>query len=137
MDAKVLAEIRQAYDTRGIADGLRAMLPLMDPDVEVVPSGAFPGTQGIFRGHDGVRAFFAQLDEAFDEFWYDLERLVPYADDVVVAEFVTHGRGRGSGLRVQLPAAHVIQVRNGLIVRAETHMDRGAAHASARELSSG
>ena len=132
----MLEAIREAYETRGIAEGLSAMLPLVHPDVEIVGAGAFPGTEITFRGHDGIRAFYAQLDEAFEEFRYDVEQLVPYGDEVLVVEFVARGRGRTSGLDVRQPAAHVILVEDGPAARAEAHIDRGAAHASAAALSS-
>jgi ketosteroid isomerase-like protein len=136
VDAEVLEAIREAYETRGIAEGLAAMLPLVHPDVEIVGAGAFPGTETTFRGPDGIRTFYAQLDEAFEEFRYDVEQLVPYGDEVLVVEFVARGRGRTSGLDVRQPAAHVILVEDGLVARAEAHIDRDAAHASAAALSS-
>ena len=44
---------------------VEAALRHLDPEVEIVTSGAFLDRGAVYRGHDGVREFLGMLDEAF------------------------------------------------------------------------
>jgi ketosteroid isomerase-like protein len=113
------AEIVRAVYAAAARRDAAAVLALYDPDVELDASAiALGGLVGepIRHGHEGVRSFFRELHEAYDALTYDLEELVPLGDRVI--SFVTRrGRGRLSGVDVEMSFAIAWTVRRGRIVK--------------------
>jgi uncharacterized protein len=105
-----------------------AALRNLDPEVEVVTSGAFLDRGAVYRGHQGVREFLGMLDDAFDEFSYEVLELKELDDDRVLALLRVTARGKGSGLEVGRDAAHLWTLRGDKALRLEAFAD----HASAR-----
>jgi len=96
---------------RGDVEGL---LEFFDPDVRFLPLTGTRVESGGYHGHAGVRAYFAEVADVWDE-------LRPHADTVetIGSDVVVFGgcavRGRGSGLESDTPMAWVVTVRSGKI----------------------
>jgi ketosteroid isomerase-like protein len=102
-----------------------------DPDIEFnVPVGSVAGQ--TYRGHDGVRQFFADLDDAWERFDPELESLDVHGDRVL-ALGNTRLRGRSSGIEMQFAWAHVIEFRDGKVIRLTGYLDRDEAREAFRE----
>ncbi len=110
--------VRRLYDAvarRDTAD----VLALYDPDVEWDftrhPFGDLIGGV-VYRGHDGLRSFFGDMHEVWENVEWDLEDLFDAGEHVVVVA-KHHGRGRTSGVETEGSAVGVWTVRNGKVVR--------------------
>jgi ketosteroid isomerase-like protein len=103
----------------------------LDPEVEIVTSGAFLDRGGAYRGHDGVREFLGMLDDAFDEFTYEVLELRELDEDRVLALLRVTARGKGSGLEVAKDAAHLWTLRGDKAIRLEAFADHESARAAA------
>ena len=68
----------------------------------------------------------AALSEAFEDFHFEPEKFVE-AGDNVVALLRARGRGKGSGIVVERPVAHVWTFRDGEPVRVQIYLDRAQA----------
>ena len=96
---------------RGDVEGL---LEFYDPDVRFLPLTGTRVESGGYYGHAGVRAYFAEVADVWDE-------LRPYADNVetIGSDVVVFGgcavRGRGSRVESDTPMAWVVTVRSGMI----------------------
>ena len=105
--------VRRSFDAIGDAD-LDALLRLYDPAVEFLPLTGTRVESGGYRGHQGVRDYFAEVEEIWDE-------LRPYAVNVRIVgdQVVVVGgcavRGRASGVVTDSPLAWVVTVRDGKI----------------------
>jgi ketosteroid isomerase-like protein len=106
-----------------------APLERFDPDVEIhtVISDAFQGEP--FRGHDGARAWLANLDENFETWRVEPDEYHEHGDTLVVLGNV-HARGRGSGIEFDQPIAWVAKFRDGMLVRLRTYVSREEALAA-------
>jgi ketosteroid isomerase-like protein len=71
---------------------------------------------GVFHGHDGVRKWQRLTDEVFAEMHFWPEDLIEAPDGRVLALCNARVRGRGSEVVVEVPFAHVIEVRDGKAV---------------------
>jgi ketosteroid isomerase-like protein len=73
--------------------------------------------EDVYRGHEGIRRFFR---ERYEEAWADIEdelvELVSAGEDVV-SVVTSRGRGRASGVEVNLEHAGVWAIREGKVVR--------------------
>ena len=86
------------------------------PDIELHSRfGGFSGEP--YRGHDGVRAWVAEIQENFERFdpWLDEARAV--GDDRVVAGGGIRFRARESGVDMAERMGWVYEFRNGLLRR--------------------
>src|SRR3989440_7833088 len=87
-------------------------------------------TEGPYRGHDGIRAWFDDTAEMFDHFQVELED-VREGDDVAVAFGRLSAKGRGSGVPVDVAIAWVFRVVEDKVVWAKSYSDREEALAEA------
>ena len=95
-------------------DDIEALLRLYDEDVEFLPLTGTQVESGGYRGHDGVRDYFVEVADVW-------EQIRPYAEDVRAAgdRVVVLGgcavRGKASDVETDTPMAWVVTVRNGKI----------------------
>jgi ketosteroid isomerase-like protein len=97
------------------AHDLEALIALYDPQIELHSTFAAVGG-AVYHGHDGVRKYFRDLEEAWEgethiepEAFFDL-------GEYTLAFNVLRGRGRQSGAEVAMPVALVARWRDGLMV---------------------
>ena len=97
-------EAFQAFEERD----LDALLALLDDDVEAFPILA--GMEGGYRGHDGIRRWWASLLGTFPDFHAEICELRDLGD-VTFAVLRLRGRGAGSDTPVDTAAWQVTQFR--------------------------
>jgi ketosteroid isomerase-like protein len=91
----------------------------------------FPDTPGLiedasYRGHAGLRRYFAMIAEIFDGVRVDLTELREIGDRVVALGSITvHSRASGVALDEQLGI--VFEMQGGKIARARSYRDRARA----------
>jgi ketosteroid isomerase-like protein len=110
--------VRRVYNAAARRDA-ETVLALYDPEVELDASRiALGGLVGepVRHGHDGVRSFFRDVHEAWDNLEYDVEELIE-ADEQVISVVTRRGRGRASGAGVEMHYALVWTLRDGKVAR--------------------
>jgi ketosteroid isomerase-like protein len=109
--------VRSVYDAAARGDSER-VFALYDPEV-VLDSSRLEvvTTLEVYRGHDGLRTFFRDWNEAWESIDYDVEELIDAGGQQVVSVVTRHGRGRTSGAEVDLHVALAWTVRDGKVVR--------------------
>jgi ketosteroid isomerase-like protein len=98
------------------AGDMNGFLALCAPDIEWDLSQRLVDPEK-YHGHDGVKRFFEQQLEAWEELpRMEAEDLID-AGDQVVAFVRVHGRGKGSGAAVEAQIAQVWTLHEGKAVR--------------------
>jgi uncharacterized protein len=107
---------------RGVVDHYNATgdLPWDMIDAEVHWNVGPPLLAGTYTGHDGVRAFFGQVAEAFDRFQLEVDSYVD-AGDAVVALGRTRAHGVRSDVTTGQAFAMVFGLRDGRVVTATSY----------------
>jgi hypothetical protein len=126
-----LERVKAGYAAANDGD-VEAMLEYWRADV-VVHDESRPDptdTDGEWRGHDGVRRYFADWQESFDESRAELLDVVHAGDRVLVAVH-TRARGRGSGIPIENSRFHVFTMSGGMVVRFAVYADEAEARAAA------
>jgi ketosteroid isomerase-like protein len=109
-----------AVGDSGVPDYLR----FMDPEVRFEPLQAV--LQGSYAGLEGVRAWFADIGEHYED-WHIHVAEIRDHEDRVLAFGTLRVTGRGSGIDMEAPLAIVATFRDGLIARVQTPRDRDLA----------
>jgi ketosteroid isomerase-like protein len=99
---------------------------LWDPDLEIVNAKGWV-LESTYRGHDGLRRWWADLAEAFSDFTMEVEEITPLDEErfLTVQRFVGHFRHTEIPFDAQW--ASVITVRAGRIVQAVGYVSKRRA----------
>jgi ketosteroid isomerase-like protein len=101
---------------------LSRLLDLTDADIEWRSFFAALSETGEYHGHDGVREYLSDLNEAFEWIHPEPGDLLD-AGDVVVGLGRVHYRGRGIGVETDSPAGWVFRFRDGRLLRFRAFRD--------------
>jgi ketosteroid isomerase-like protein len=113
--------VLEAFNARNID----AMLAYCDPRIEF--QATFAAVGGVYHGHDGVRRWHRDLEEAWgDGIRNETEAFFDLGEQTL-AFSVMRGRGRQSGAEVVMPIAQVARWRDGCCVYYKAYADRDEA----------
>lgn len=104
---------RRTFDAIGRWE-IDELLALYDPEVEFLPLTGTRVESGGYNGHAGVRAYFEEVGEVWEEMRPRADDVRTVGDDVVMLGGCAV-RGRGSGAESDNPMAWVLTVRNGKV----------------------
>jgi uncharacterized protein len=125
-NVEVVRAIYQAW-ARGDYEAAFARL---DTDIEWFGppdiSAAGEPDSGLSRGHEGVSRSLARWVGTWDDYSFELGRLMDHGDDVLV-EGRHRGRGKTSGVEVSEEIFSVWTLRAGLAIRQRMFRDRAQA----------
>jgi ketosteroid isomerase-like protein len=108
--------------TRG---DVEAGIAVCDPEIEFLSVLAVSGR--AYRGHEGIRQYFADVAAAWSEWRVELHRIVPAPEGRVVISMTMHFRGKGSGAAFSTESAHIWTLRYGKLLRNEPFRDADEA----------
>jgi uncharacterized protein len=115
---------RRAYDAFAKRD-FEAMAQVADPGLELdMTDRVFnPAT---YRGEEGLRRFFAEIDELWESMDMTVERMIE-RDDEVLALLSVEIKGKGSGLTLVDKIAQRWKARDGRLVAMRVYTDQERA----------
>jgi uncharacterized protein len=124
MSPEDVEAVRRAYDAFARGD-LETLRTLLAPDIEwrTTPEVPFMGN------YVGLDEFLRGMDEwtsAFDEVTTEVEEMIDTGENVIVHHRM-RGRGRDSGVEVDLAIFQVVTVRDGKLTRMHDYLAREEA----------
>jgi ketosteroid isomerase-like protein len=113
--------MRRAYEAFNQGD-IPGALAAFDPQVEWHEPGGGRAPGGTFQGSERVaNEVFSTIPQNFSEFRAEPDAFIDAADRLVVTG---HFRGRTTaGQSIDVPFAHVWELRNGKAVRFQNYVD--------------
>jgi len=112
MSHENVKKVERAYDAFRRGD-LEAFVALHHPDCEVMPMQAQVEGE-LYRGHDGVRAFWEHLRSVFEDWRPVAEEIRDHGELIIVRIRVT-GRAGQSGVMFDETMWQALRVRDGLV----------------------
>ncbi len=99
---------------------------LWAPDLEIVNAKGW-ALEATYHGHEGLRRWWSDLEEAFSDFAMRVEEISPVDGEnfLTVQRFIGHFRQ--TGIRFDAPWASVVTVKGGRITRAVGYMSKRLA----------
>jgi ketosteroid isomerase-like protein len=107
------------------AGGVERALEFIHPEFEAVVGPDLSAEPDVYRGHDGVRRYFASFEGIDDVRMTPLE-YIPDGERVLVETVVT-GRGASSGIEVEQHVVQAWRFRDGKAVRVDAFADLQSA----------
>ena len=129
---KLLEKAGDAYNRRDP----NAWVAVWSPDCEWHPflTARVEGDPG-YHGHNGMRAWFEDVDEMFSEMHVELDRFREVGDRLLVLGQMT-ATGRVSGAEVSSEVAWVVEPRGELLRRGWAYMSHAEGERAAEEAAS-
>jgi ketosteroid isomerase-like protein len=84
-----------------------------------------------YRGREGVREALERWLESFDEYRYEVQRIIDCGGDDVLVVGLEVGRGAMSGAEVRSVNHELLTIRDGMIVRFREFYDESDAREAA------
>jgi ketosteroid isomerase-like protein len=121
-NVELVRSLFAAFATRDLDAAAR----VLHPEIEIHPS-IVGGPEGItYRGLDGNRKFWAEIDATWTEFRIEPREFRDLGEQVLVLG-QAFARGRETGIGLDQPGAWIAAVREGRIVRLQSFSDQRKA----------
>ena len=99
---------------------------VMHPEIEIRPGIVGGPEKTVYRGADGMRRFWDDVDSAWSEFVIEVEELRDLGEQVLVLGRAT-ARGPGSGISLDQAGGWIADLRGGRILRFRSFSTRQEA----------
>ena len=104
--------------------GVEAAMDQIHPDFEGVTPPELSPEPDTYRGHEGVRRYFAGFEGVMDEVRWEADELMEAPDDRVVAGIRLVTRSVATELELELAVWQLCTVRDGKVLRIEGFAQR-------------
>jgi ketosteroid isomerase-like protein len=101
---------------------LDRLLELTDPDVEWQSVFAQLREGGLYRGHEGIRQYVADLAETAEALQSVIDDTLSVGDTILAVGRLTY-RGKGSGAETETAVGYFLRVRNGRALQMRVFRD--------------
>jgi ketosteroid isomerase-like protein len=125
MTSEALAVVRTFFDLTA-ADDNAEMREYLDPDVVWFGTRGGLDAQRVIRGPDAFLEYLREVEEPWERFEVEIERLIEVGDAVVAFMRETAQASHGN-LDVQNETAAILKVRKRKIVEVRGYLDRDEA----------
>jgi ketosteroid isomerase-like protein len=109
--AALVEEFNSGWNDRDLA----RVLTCIDDEMEFDWSDSIGPLSGIYRGYDGMRNFWRETWDAWEEFAIEVEEVIEVGSDRLVTPTTVRARGKGSGVDVEARGAMIWTLQNGTI----------------------
>ena len=116
--------VRAGYDAFNRGD-MEAVLATLDPALEWWPATDEPITEP-YRGHDGYLGLVGDIREYVPDLQAEIEEITAVGDHVITC-LRFWGRGRDSGIPVEIRETNVARFRDGKIVEVREYREKAEA----------
>src|SRR6266480_1665097 len=103
-----------------------ALMEFATPDIEFNTAMIGTVAGGSLRGREGIEAVFADIRDTWEEHRMVIEEIRDLGDRVLGLGRL-EGRGKASGVSVDVPLAVISDFRDGKMWRTRTYLDHGEA----------
>jgi ketosteroid isomerase-like protein len=119
--------VRRGLDALSRRD-LEALVAEADPEVEFHP--LLSVWQRNYRGHDGVRQWWSDVADQWEEFAAEIVDWRDLGDGALLVNTQWRGRGKQGSIEVAGPGALVVRFRDGRALTVDVYHDESFALAA-------
>ncbi len=130
MSEENVETLKRGYEAfnRGDASALLELArEIGTPDVEWGATGAFPGVEGMYRGPEAMQEWMNVIRSEWEDFRVTLDEVLHVEGDVLVVTELLRGRGRESGVEVEMRVFSAYWFEQGKLRRRAAFTERTEA----------
>ena len=121
-DLALVGRLFEAFETGQI----EAVTDLISEDFLLVVPPSMSAEPDSYEGPEGARRYMDAVEGVVDDVRFSADALYPESGCVIALVRVT-GRGATSGLPLEMRAASIVRVRDGMVTGIESHPDLATA----------
>jgi ketosteroid isomerase-like protein len=125
-------ELVRRFHAAWCSEDLDGVLECIHADIEFDWSESRAPFKGVYRGHDGMRRYWTDVRDAFDDFRPEIDDVIRCGDRCLVSATTVRGRAKASGIEIEARGAMLWTVDDGLIVSGKLFQTTDEALAAAR-----
>jgi ketosteroid isomerase-like protein len=114
--------VKRAYALMATRDW-EAAREVIHPQAELRPPALGIDTEKSYTGEEGLKRYLENTDQVWESFVSEPRNFIEADDRTVVVLAHTVGVGRGSGVKVDVEAAHVWRIDEGRILGMQIFLD--------------
>jgi ketosteroid isomerase-like protein len=118
--------VRRAWDA-WLRGDLPGVFSNFDPEVVWDTSHFHDWPEAAYHGIDGVERFLTEWLEVWADYEMDVDDVIATPDGRVVSLLRQRGRGRDSGLPMEMSLAQIATFQDGKVTRLDNYEDQGEA----------
>ena len=118
--------VREGWDA-WIRGDLRGLFRQFDPNVVWDTSHFHDWPESTYHGIEGVERFLSEWSDVWDDYELHVEDIRAAPDGRVVSLILQRGKGRSSGLAMEMKTAQVATLRDGKVTRIDNYENRAEA----------
>jgi len=122
VNVEIARRANDAFNRRDVD----ALMEFATPDIELISAMSGTVAGGSLRGREGIEALFADIRDTWEEHRMVIEEIRDLGERVLGLGRL-EGRGRGSGVSVDVPLAVISDFRRGKVWRTRSYLDHGEA----------
>jgi ketosteroid isomerase-like protein len=127
-NVEVVRALAEAFRRRDYERAFEFLDPDIEWDASRMSARVGRAPTGVYRGHQGGRAFWREWLSAWRELKFEIQDVLDAGDDVVLLIRNQRQWGRHSGVETTMtPYAQVFTFRNGKVVRWRSFPDQQSA----------
>jgi ketosteroid isomerase-like protein len=120
-------EIVRGFSESWTKKDLEGVLERVHPEVEFDWSASRSPFRDVYSGREGIRRFWTDQADAFEEFTVEIEEVIECDSERVITVSKVRAKGRGSGVATEARGAMLWKVRDGAIVSGKLFQERAEA----------
>ena len=118
--------VQEGWDA-WLRDDLPGIFRHLDPDIVWDTSHFHDWPESSYHGIEGVERFLTEWRDVWDGYEVEVEDVRAAPDGRVVSLIVQRGKGRGSGLAMEMKTAMIATLHDGKLSRIDNYEDRAEA----------
>jgi hypothetical protein len=131
-DLEVAESVIEAFGDEDV----ERIMPLIHPDFEATTPPGLAAEPDTYRGHDGVRRYFASFYDAVDKIWLEVHESRQVGGKVLI-HATLHSRGRSTGIEAGIESYLLWTIKDEQVLRAEIFATEAEALAATEGSQSG
>ena len=126
-NVEIVRELAEAFQHRQQEQAFEFYDPEIEWDSSAIAE-TYPDLAGVYRGHEGVRAYWRNWLSAWSDLDFEIQDVVDAGDDVVLLVRNQRQWGRHSGIATEMPPYGIVfTIRGGKVVRWRAYPDQESA----------
>jgi ketosteroid isomerase-like protein len=125
-NVELVRQIIDANRSDRLQAAIEAAVALSHPTIEFTSIMAAVSPQ-TYRGHDGIRRYFNEMADSWEEWRNETEEVFDAGPDMVVVVFRSSVIGKASGVAVETQRAMVCVLSEGKLLRGQVYPSRAEA----------